>query len=191
VTVLDDLATAEHHLAGVVNRIDSTTAANPTPCAGWDVRALLVHTLASSQLFASTIDGVSPPSGAAMGGDAADLGDPAAATAAALKRSRAAWTSLTDLDQVLATPFGEMPARQLAAIATFSAVVHGWDLAAALGAPRAIPAHLLDVVRPVAEFVVPVLRPAGAFGDPDPVAADATPTEVFIASLGRDPRWSP
>lgn len=97
-----------------------------------------------------------------MNGNAVDLGDPAAATAATIQRSRRAWTSLTDLDQPLATPFGEMPARQLAAIATFSAVVHGWDLAAALGAPREIPAHLLDVVRPVANFVVPILRPAGA-----------------------------
>jgi uncharacterized protein (TIGR03086 family) len=187
--VLDDLATAEQHLADLVNRIGDNTAGNPTPCAGWDVRSLLAHTLASSELFASAIDGGSPPSGAAMEGDAAGLGDPAAATTATLQRSRAAWTSLTDLDQVLATPFGEMPARQLAAIATFSATVHGWDLAVALGAPREIPAHLLDVVRPVADLVVPILRPAGAFGDPDPVTADATPTEVFIASLGRDPRW--
>lgn len=188
-TVLDDLSTAETHLVELAGRIDTTTAAGPTPCADWDVRALLAHTLASSELFASTIDGGSPPSSAAMGGDAAGLGDPAAATAATLHRSRAAWTSLTDLEQVLATPFGEMPARQLAAIATFSAVVHGWDLAAALGAPREIPARLLDVVRPVADVVVPILGPAGAFSDPDPVADDATPTEVFIASLGRDPRW--
>ncbi|MGO9524747.1 hypothetical protein [Mycobacterium sp.] len=74
-----------------------------------------------------------------MNGNAVDLGDPAAATAATIQRSRRAWTSLTDLDQPLATPFGEMPARQLAAIATFSAVVHGWDLAAALGAPARFP----------------------------------------------------
>ena len=188
-TVLADLSTAETHLADLAGRIDTEAAAGPTPCAGWDVRALLAHTLASSQLFASTIDGLPGPTGAAMEGDAADLGDPAAATAATLQRSREAWAALADLDQVLVTPFGEMPARQLAAIATFSAVVHGWDLAAALGAPREIPDHLLAVVRPVAAFVVPILRTAGAFSDPAPGGADATPTEVFIASLGRDPRW--
>ncbi|MGO8767591.1 MAG: maleylpyruvate isomerase N-terminal domain-containing protein [Mycobacterium sp.] len=47
-TVLDDLATAERHLADLVDRLDTTALANPTPCAGWDVSSRLAHTLASA-----------------------------------------------------------------------------------------------------------------------------------------------
>lgn len=104
--ILDDLATAEQHLAELVEGIEPAVLANPTPCDGWDVGALLAHTLASAQLFASAIDGLAPPDAAAMGGDAADVGDPAAAAEATIQRSQRAWASLTDLDQVLATPFG-------------------------------------------------------------------------------------
>ena len=184
--IRDALTVAEAALAKSIHQVGTTSASLPTPCGDWDVRALVAHTLGTAELFASAVDGGAPPPEGALSGSGSFSDD---AARDVLARSAKAWAAVGDLGEVLATPLGEMPAERLAAIATFSAVVHGWDLVAALGLPRDIAPGLLSAGGPGAEVLVPRLRPAGAFAAPAAVTANATPTEAFIASLGRDPQW--
>jgi len=51
------LVEAERRLASWVESLEKADLARPTPCAGWDVRALLSHTLTGIEVFAASADG--------------------------------------------------------------------------------------------------------------------------------------
>jgi uncharacterized protein (TIGR03086 family) len=64
-------------------------------------------------------------------------------------------------------------------------VIHGWDLARAIGEDEAIDPELLDAVYPYYEPIVAILKQTGAFGpvvEPPPGADRQT---VLLAMLGR------
>src|SRR5690349_3724893 len=55
------LVDAERRLTALVESLEPAEFSRPTPCAGWDVRAVLSHTLAGIEIFASTMDGLPAP----------------------------------------------------------------------------------------------------------------------------------
>jgi uncharacterized protein (TIGR03086 family) len=73
-------------------------------------------------------------------------------------------------------------------------VVHGWDLATALGRPWTPPQ---DAVTTAHEFFAGVVVPeyrgpdGGFFLDEVPVADDAPALERLLGFAGRDPGWTP
>lgn len=83
----------------------------------------------------------------------------------------------------------DLPAPVAAQVALNEVVVHGWDLATALGRPfdpgAAAVATCIDFV---ASFEPPD-GDEGPFGTPVPVADDAAPLDRLVALAGRDPSW--
>src|SRR6185503_17926656 len=71
VTTYPILVDAERRLVELVKSLAPSDLGRPTPCSGWDVRALLSHTLAGIEIFASTVDGQPAPTPEQMfsGGD--------------------------------------------------------------------------------------------------------------------------
>jgi len=184
------LVEAERRLASWVESLEEADLARPTPCAGWDVRALLSHTLTGIEVFAASADGgPSPTAGDMFGGQDRLGGDPVSATKRATGRSQAAWAGLADPDAELTTILGPLPPGQVMAISAFATAVHGWDLAVATGQPvTELPAGLLAHAEAVAHQVVPGLRGGGdhsLFGPEVPAPGNATPTERLMAFLGR------
>jgi uncharacterized protein (TIGR03086 family) len=71
-------------------------------------------------------------------------------------------------------------------------VTHGWDLAIATGKDATIPPSLLEVAdRLVRGMFSDIRRTPELFDVEVPVSDTATPTERFVAFLGRDPGIEP
>ncbi|WP_310729550.1 TIGR03086 family metal-binding protein [Streptomyces sp. N2A] len=164
---------------GLVSAVDPGQFDRATPCADWDVRALLNHLVWENLLWAGLADGA-PRSD--MTAD--HLGEnhiEAFRTA-----SRAALTAF-GRPGMLDRRYGPAPGWRLVEHLVIEMLVHGWDLARATGQPR-------DLVPDLAESALPVVRKifgglprtaAGSFAQPQPVPAGATALDHLAAYLGR------
>lgn len=182
------LEAAERRLVSLVEILDEGDLARPTPCTGWDVRALLSHTLATIEAFAAAVDGESGPTEEELFSGADRIGDSAVdATQAAIARSRRAWASVTNWDAPISTALGPVPAADAVAIVTYSNLIHSWDLAVALGRRVEFDHAEAELARAVGERIVPSMRSQAFFGPEVHVAVGATPTERVLAFAGRTP----
>jgi uncharacterized protein (TIGR03086 family) len=156
-----------------------------TPCAGWDVRALVGH-LVSGNLWAAelaaggTIEGVgSRLDGDLLGGDPAAAYEQSAAAAAAVFRRPGA------MDAPCAVSYGPVPGSVYAGHRFLDVLVHGWDLAMASGQDYALDPQLMQACRRIIEPQLEAFRSAGALGPEVAVPADASAQTRFLALLGR------
>jgi uncharacterized protein (TIGR03086 family) len=155
----------------------------PTPCASWDVRALIRHFTGSARWAAATIGG----------GEAADedfaAGDFVASYDQAIKRALAAFGTGNALEQTVALPWGEFSGAALMWLATNDQFVHGWDLARAIGHDTDLDPELADelLVRGQAWITDAYRGPdgAGLFGPSVNAPAGASPAGRLAAFLGR------
>ena len=189
IDVLGCLEEAESRLRELTSGLTEADLDRPTPCTEWDVRALVSHTIGAMEMYAAWADGgPAPDFEAMMSGRDVLAGDPHGAVFASCARSQRAWSQPGVLQRELATPWGPMSGERVASQSTLSTLVHGWDLAVALGLDAEMPQHLLDLSWGVAEPLVPMLREAGVVAEPVEVGEGATPTQRLLAFLGRDPR---
>src|SRR5689334_9279733 len=176
--------------AGLIAATEPSQAGLATPCAGWDVRALVSHLVGPAMrnfLAAArdeTIDWQAPAD--EIGGDwAAAFRDRAAPL-------RAAWRA-ADLDQPVSGPGGEAPLRMRADHQVTELAVHDWDLARATGQQLAgldpaLAEHALAWSR---GMLRPEFRgPDKAFGVEVPVPDDAPAYDRLAGWFGRDPGWT-
>ncbi|MFJ4471904.1 TIGR03086 family metal-binding protein [Streptomyces sp. NPDC089424] len=185
------LGMARERAVPVVRALPDAALAAPTPCADYDVKALVNHlfqVVVEFQKLAAkgTADFSGTPDRVGEGpdwrerfADEADALVAAWAAPGALEGTAGAW---------------QMPARLVGSMALLDLTVHGWDLARAVGARpagdgEAAPAVVAQLTRTVAE-VAPTARATGVFGDPVPVADDAPAFERLLGQTGRDPRWA-
>ena len=176
--------------AGLIAAVDASQAGWPTPCAGWDVRALVSH-LTGQDLRNFLIS---------ARGESADWQVPAEKigtdwTAAFRDRAaplRAAWRA-ADLDRLVAGLGGEAPLRARADQQITELAVHDWDLAKATGQPAELdPALAEHALRWSRGMLRPEFRgPDKAFGVEVPVADDAPVYDRLAGWFGRDPGWTP
>jgi uncharacterized protein (TIGR03086 family) len=188
VEIFDALDRAVTFTGGVVKGIRADQLTEPTPCAEWDVHALLNHLIGTEWLCEGLL-GDRAPRHAAPPGDlpAEDLvgSDPAAAYAAgaaALLATAGAGDTLTRMHQ---TPFGEMPGPALAGFTTLDIAVHGWDLATATGQAADLDPELAAHVLAFAESSITDDTRAPRLGPALPPGPDATITDRLMAFLGR------
>ena len=188
IDVLGCLEEAESRLRGLTSGLTEADLDRPTPCTEWDVRALVSHTIGAMEMYAAWADGgPAPDFESMMSGRDVLGGDPHGAVLASCARSQRAWSQFGVLQRELATPWGPMSGELVASTSTLSTVVHGWDLAVALGLNVELPQHLVDLSWGVSEALVPVLREAGVVAEPVEVGEGATPTQRLLAFLGRNP----
>lgn len=176
----------------VVARATTADLALPTPCADWDLEALLAHMTAQHRGFTAAAAG--------HGADPAvwQLSDtplPGYAEAAAQVIAAFAGPGVVDRDFVLPEVAGDRPIRGATAIGfhLLDYVVHGWDVARTLGLPFELPADVLERALPIARAVPGGDRrliPGAAFAPELPVPADADPLTEIISLLGRSPAWA-
>ncbi len=177
----------------VVSRATAADLGRPTPCAGWTLAGLLAHMTAQHNGFA-----------AAAAGEGADLvrwqtgapaADPVGEYAAAAGRVLAAFAAAGVLAREFALPQIStqlrFPATEAIGFHFVDYVVHGWDVARALGLGYDLEPDVLAAARPIA-WAVPDgerrRRPGAAFAPRVPVTGGGALDEI-VALLGRRPGW--
>jgi uncharacterized protein (TIGR03086 family) len=156
-----------------------------TPCDGWDVHALLNHLVAGNLLAAELGAGATIAEvGDRLDGDVLGA-DPAASYAASAAAAAAVFRRPGALDAPCAVSYGPVPGSVYAGHRFLDVFVHGWDLAAASGQDPELDPGLIKACRDVIEPQVAAFRAAGVLGDEQPVPADATGQQRFLAMLGR------
>ncbi|WP_344540095.1 TIGR03086 family metal-binding protein [Streptomyces levis] len=181
------LELARERAVPVVRGIGDGALAAPTPCAEYDVKALVNHlfqVIVQFQRLAAK--------------QASDFGEPADVVSAGpdwrerlareAERLVAAW-SAPGAEEGTTGAMG-MPARLVGSMALLDLTVHVWDLARATGqddpgADEAVVAELAGAV----DELAPTARRMGVFGEPVPEPEGASAFERLLARTGRNPSW--
>ncbi|MFJ2579870.1 TIGR03086 family metal-binding protein [Kitasatospora aureofaciens] len=173
-----------------------------TPCGDWTLRRLMGHIVGQHQGFAAAARGAGPD--LALWADAPIDDDPPGAFRRTADDLKAAFVEAEVADRKLWLPEirdgGPFPLHMAVGFQLVDTLVHGWDVAAALGSPSGIAAAVDgDPVLAEALLTVSELVPAGpgnrgperAFRERRPQGDAYGSFDRALALLGRDPAWTP
>lgn len=181
------LGMARERAVPVVRGIPDAALSAPTPCAEYDVKALVNHVFQVIVQFQRLAVK-----------EASDFGETPDRVAAGPEwrerlvdetdRLVAAWSAPGAQDGT--TGAMNMPARLVGSMALLDLTVHVWDLARATGQeyPGADEAVVAELAAAVDELA-PTARKMGVFGEPVAAAEGASAFERLLAGTGRDPHW--
>ncbi|MER7727612.1 TIGR03086 family metal-binding protein [Streptomyces sp. NPDC096323] len=161
-----------------------------TPCAGWDVRALVNHwVLYTSHGLEHRALRTEIPEELVARDFTADA-DWAERYAAQLDRAVAAWSDPAVWEGAIGTGEAATPAADTAAMLIEETALHGWDVARATGQEFRLSdeaaAHVLGVV----EKTAALYRQYEGFADEVTIDAGADDFTRALALSGRDPQWT-
>lgn len=183
-----ELATALRSTLGVLRTVTRDDLGKPTPCAAWDVHALVNHFIGTARWWAPVATGDEPPSGAAEDFAAGDF---VAAYEESTRIALEAFETPGTLERMVELPFGTFSGAVIAGFAASDQFVHGWDLARALGqetdlAPD-LAVTLLDLAKAGAidNLRGPEDDPEALFGPAREAPADACAADRLAAYFGR------
>jgi uncharacterized protein (TIGR03086 family) len=155
-----------------------------TPCASWDVSALINHFVGTARWWAAIVTGAG-----AAGQVDYTAGDFVSAYEESIEIATSAFAAEGVLDQTFRLDFGEFPGAALLGLAATEQFTHGWDLARAIGHHTDLDPELAAGMLTQAKLAV-----SDAFRGPDGVAlfgpatqapAGASPADLLAAFLGR------
>jgi len=157
----------------------------PSPCDGWDVRALLNHVVSGNFWVTPLVDGQTIDAvGDRLDGDL--LGDdPAAAYDTSAAEAAAAFRRPGAMESPVAVSYGPVPGSVYCGHRFLDVLIHGWDLARATGQDATLPADLVDACFEVVEPQQDLLAGSGMFGTVQSVPAAADRQTQLLAILGR------
>ncbi|MFV2104097.1 TIGR03086 family metal-binding protein [Micromonospora sp. LOL_024] len=191
---MDLLERYRRSLAEFVDRVEEVRPVQwsaPTPCPGWDVRRLVGHVVSEERwsvplLAGRTIEQI----GERYDGD--QLGaDPVEASRNAAAQAELAAAHPGALARTVHLTAGETPAEEYLHQLLVEHLVHGWDLAVAIGVDPTLDADGVAAAarwfsRRVADY-----RRGGLVGPETEVPDGADEQDRLIAAFGRDPDWAP
>jgi uncharacterized protein (TIGR03086 family) len=159
----------------------------PTPCADWTVRQLVNH-LVSEQLWSKPLF---------EGATIADVGDrfdgdllgddPAAIAVEAGATTKRAVEADGAMSMIVHLSFGDTPAEEYVSQLLADHIIHGWDLAVAIGADRTLDHESVLFLTGWFAEREDLYRSSGAIGPRPAVPEDATAQDRLLAAFGRDP----
>lgn len=158
---------------------------SPTPCDGWDVRALVNH-LVNEDLWTKplmegrTIAEVGDEFEGDLLGD-----DPKTAWAEARDEAHTAVAAPGALERTVHVSWGEIPAREYVMQLLNDHLIHSWDLARGTGGDDSLDPELVELCYEWAEPQEELIRRSGVFGDRVDVAPDADLQTRLLAIMGR------
>jgi len=160
----------------------------PTPCADWDVRALVAHVVDENRwapplLAGRTIADV----GDELSGD--PLGDdPKAAWEASAAAAGEAVARPGALEGTTSLSFGDVPGAEYVMQLTADLLVHAWDLARATRGDQRLDGDVVAAVSTWFDANEAAYRSAGAIGPAVALPQGASEQDQLLARFGRDPR---
>lgn len=170
--------------AAVVEQIRHDQLSGSTPCADWDVRAVVNHVVGEALWLDQLLSGHTIGEvGDRFSGDL--LGhDPAASWRAADRAARAAAT-VVDESRPIGLSYGTVPAGEYLRQVAADHLIHAWDLAQGIGAPSQLPSDVVDDVSRWFTEAEDGYRAAGAVGPQVPVDPGADAQTRLLARFGR------
>jgi uncharacterized protein (TIGR03086 family) len=168
---------------GVLSAVSADQLKSETPCASWDVAALINHIVGGQHFFTAGMEG-------AEVGEAPDFaaGDYLAAFDQAATKCVATFQADGALEKTVKLPFGQFPGAAFMGLAVTDTFQHAWDLAKATGQDTNLAPELAAGILTQAKASIPdAFRGAeGApFGQAQEAPAGASAADQLAAFLGR------
>jgi uncharacterized protein (TIGR03086 family) len=180
---IDDLQDAVANTGRLVDGVSPDQWHAPTPCAEWDLRALVNHMTWVLEMYGAATSGDGPPHPR----DSDVLGDdPAGAFRRAAQAAVAGWRA-RGTDGTVRIPIGELPAQVALGINLTDVYVHGWDVARATGQDAKLDDRLCAELLAFLPDAVPAGARDRAFGPIVDVPAQALASDRLLAYCGRTP----
>jgi uncharacterized protein (TIGR03086 family) len=178
------LSQALQSTLAILTEVQPGDLAAPTPCASWDVRALVSHFVGTARWWAAAI--AEQDSAADADYEAVDF---VAEYKESIRIAVAAFAAEGALDKTVRLPFGEFPGAALRDLAAMEQFTHGWDLARAVGYPSELDSELAAWLLGQARLAITdsYRGPDGDafFGPAVEAPAGAGPADQLAALLGR------
>ncbi|MFI2644888.1 TIGR03086 family metal-binding protein [Streptomyces sp. NPDC018610] len=181
-------ARATEQAAALIATVRPEQLSGPTPCAEFDVRALLGHVVGGSRRIAVVGEG-----GDGLAVDPTADGVPDDGWSAAYEEVRVRVLKAWEGDERMATtvhvPWGEVPGHAALSGYVMELVTHTWDLGEALGHPVELDPEPAEFALGVARRVLsePERDASFPFGSARPAPEGAGAYEQLAAWLGRRP----
>ncbi|MFF1961494.1 TIGR03086 family metal-binding protein [Streptomyces sp. NPDC058220] len=179
------LEVAADRAVTVIRALTDDQLTAPTPCSEYDVHALADHLFQVVVNFQALAAKKDADFGAAPEHLTGEWRDRFADETLRLNK---AWDA-PGAEEGTSGGMG-LPSRTVGAMVVGDLTVHGWDLARATGQPYEPDAALVAMLGEEFAALAPTARSMGMFGEPVPVADDASPFDVLLAATGRDPHWT-
>jgi uncharacterized protein (TIGR03086 family) len=188
--MIAEMTAAAAESARVVTGVPDPAALDaPTPCADWDLRTLLNHTILWTSYSAerrahgeSVAEDLMNKDFTADAGFRADYAEH-------IDRAVRAWSDPQAWEGDIGVMGDATPKADVAAMLIMEMALHGWDVARATGqdyrTDPAVAQAVLDTVQAQAEL----FRKYQGFADAVPLAPGASVFDQALALAGRDPSW--
>jgi uncharacterized protein (TIGR03086 family) len=174
---------------GFIAAVTAEDLARPTPCAGWTLEVLLRHMVSHNHGFAAAARG--EPAQRSVWEDASLGEDPYQAYQESAAAVTAAFGAPDVLERKLEVyGYGVFSAPTAISMHFVDFLVHGWDVARAIGSPGELDEEVSAQALRIA-LRWPYHRPDKAFGEKVDVPEDAPAHQRLVGYLGRRPDWTP
>ncbi len=161
----------------------------PTPCADWDVRALVNHVAGELLWIPPLLEGKTIAEvGERFDGDVLGA-DPGSTWKSAGTGAQASAEEAGAQERTVHLSFGDFAGGDYLGQVTSDVIIHTWDLARAIGADDRFEPSLLDFVSGFLGPQIEAWRSAGAFG-PAAATKAADAQDELLAQTGRSPDWN-
>jgi len=183
--IQDDFARAVQRFGEKVHAVGDDRWTHDTPCAGWDVRALVNHLVNEALWVKPLVDGLTIAEvGGRLDGDL--LGDdPKAAFDRAAAEATAAATEPGAAERIVHISAGDAPAAEYLGQLFTDFVVHGWDLARGIGVDDTIDAGDAAEIYAQMKPLEDEMKTWGIYGHKIEVSEDADTQTKLLALFGR------
>jgi uncharacterized protein (TIGR03086 family) len=186
-----EMAAAAAQAARMVSGAPDAPEATDTPCADWDLRTLLNHTILWTSYSAerrahgeSVAQELMTKDFTAEPGYQADY-------AAQIGRAVQAWSDPKAWEGEIGVMGDATPAADVGAMLLMEMVLHGWDVAQATGQEYVCEDAVAKAVLQTVQAQAELFRKYEGFKDVVPVPDDAPAFDRALALSGRDPHWKP
>lgn len=166
---------------GCLRLVTPDLLACPTPCARWDLRALLWHLHDSLRALHEAADARDVRLRPAT----AERGDPVAAVHDAARGLLGAWAGVEEIKVSVAGH--DIGAGLVTGAGAIEVAVHGWDVAVACGHHRPIPPPLATRLLSLSPLVIDDADRPTRFAAQIPAPRTASPDDRLVSFLGRAP----
>ncbi|MEV6168968.1 TIGR03086 family metal-binding protein [Streptomyces sp. NPDC051954] len=172
-------------VAHLVEAVEKEQWSAPTPCTDWDVQQLVDHLAAGQHTFALVM-GAEPPLPALDADPAPEALKKKFRTSAAALVT--AFEAPGALERTVQAPIGEVPGAVALHLQTIDQLVHGWDLARAIGQKALFDDATVERETEFARGLVAQLPsgPGAPFAPSRTAPEDAPAIDRLAALLGRD-----
>lgn len=172
-----------------VAKVNDDQWRDPTPCEDWNVRALVNHLTYENRWTVPLMEGASLEEvGNRFDGDLLGT-DPILAAQEAARSASACVAEQLPKGGTVQLSFGEAPKEEYVMQLGTDHLIHGWDLAVAIGADTTMDPELVATVSNWFDDREEMYRGGGVIAERRELTGE--PQHDLLARFGRDADWSP